>query len=117
MKAITETRLINTNTPIDEHTVNLWFGVMIQIDGFTEENMHDIQLNLEKLGYGSGFDLSPGNLKYVQDAIIDANRKGYYDDVAIWEHKLFRPQPILCDGDGPLYKLRQWYAQFYQDRV
>ncbi len=116
MKAITDTRLINTNTPIDENTVHLWFGVMIQVSGFTEESMKEVQQKLENLGYGSGFDLSPENLAYVQDAIIDANQKGYYDDVAIWENKLYRPDAILCDGDGPLHKLRQWYAQFYQDR-
>jgi len=22
----------------------------------------------------------------------------------------------LCDGDGPLHKLREWYNQFYLDR-
>jgi 3-ketosteroid 9alpha-monooxygenase subunit A len=23
---------------------------------------------------------------------------------------------LLCDGDGPLHKLREWYDQFYVDR-
>ncbi|MNF09405.1 3-ketosteroid-9-alpha-monooxygenase oxygenase subunit [compost metagenome] len=23
--------------------------------------------------------------------------------------------PLLCDGDGPVYQLRKWYEQFYID--
>jgi 3-ketosteroid 9alpha-monooxygenase subunit A len=35
--------------------------------------------------------------------------------VAIWENKCFRQVPVLCDGDGPIMKLREWYAGFYDD--
>jgi 3-ketosteroid 9alpha-monooxygenase subunit A len=35
-------------------------------------------------------------------------------DVVIWRDKIYRPEPILCDGDGPITKLRRWYDQFYQ---
>jgi 3-ketosteroid 9alpha-monooxygenase subunit A len=38
---------------------------------------------------------------------------GFHQDIAIWENKLFREVPVLCDGDGPIMKLRKWYAQFY----
>lgn len=34
-------------------------------------------------------------------------------DVEIWKDKIYRPDPILCDGDGPINKLRRWYEQFY----
>ena len=34
-------------------------------------------------------------------------------DVAIWQDKIYRADPILCDGDGPINKLRRWYEQFY----
>ncbi|MFK8020449.1 MAG: Rieske 2Fe-2S domain-containing protein [Pseudomonadales bacterium] len=37
-------------------------------------------------------------------------------DVEVWETKLYRPNPILCDGDGPITKLRQWYDRFYLPR-
>ena len=36
-------------------------------------------------------------------------------DMVIWENKLYRPDPILCDGDGPIAKYRQWFSQFYDD--
>ena len=34
-------------------------------------------------------------------------------DVEIWKDKVYREEPILCDGDGPINKLRRWYEQFY----
>lgn len=34
-------------------------------------------------------------------------------DVEIWKDKVYRENPILCDGDGPINKLRRWYEQFY----
>ena len=34
-------------------------------------------------------------------------------DVEIWKDKIYREDPILCDGDGPINKLRRWYEQFY----
>ena len=44
-----------------------------------------------------------------------ANLKaGFEDDIQIWENKLFREQPVLCDGDGPINQLRRWYRQFYK---
>jgi 3-ketosteroid 9alpha-monooxygenase subunit A len=115
MTSMAETRLVNTNTPIDEHSVHLWFGVMIQIAEFSDEDIQRINASLESVGLLGAFELTPDNLLLVQDAIIQATQKGYYDDVAIWEHKLFRPNPVLCDGDGPLNKLRKWYSQFYTD--
>jgi len=37
-------------------------------------------------------------------------------DIEIWKDKVYREQPILCDGDGPINKLRRWYEQFYLPR-
>jgi hypothetical protein len=31
----------------------------------------------------------------------------------IWEHKIFQPNPILCDGDSPIAQFRRWFSQFY----
>lgn len=117
MRTIVESRLVNTNTPIDENTIHLWFGVMIQASNFTEEDLALINASLETVGMGGAFDLTPDNMGMIQEAIIAATQQGYYEDVAIWEHKLFREDPILCDGDGPLNKLRKWYSQFYTDTV
>lgn len=37
----------------------------------------------------------------------------FAQDVEIWKDKVYRSEPILCDGDGPINKLRKWYEQFY----
>lgn len=34
-------------------------------------------------------------------------------DIPIWENKIYRQDPILCDGDGPIKKYRKWFSQFY----
>ncbi len=34
-------------------------------------------------------------------------------DVEIWKDKVYRDNPILCDGDGPINKFRRWYEQFF----
>ena len=34
-------------------------------------------------------------------------------DIPIWEHKIYRAVPLLCDGDGPIGRFRIWARQFY----
>ena len=34
-------------------------------------------------------------------------------DMPIWENKVYKPDPILCDGDGPVHLFRKWFSQFY----
>jgi hypothetical protein len=36
-------------------------------------------------------------------------------DIPIWESKIYRPSPLLCDGDGPIARYRRWARQFYSD--
>jgi len=36
-------------------------------------------------------------------------------DQPIWEAKIYRDKPYLCDGDGPFIKFRRWAKQFYDD--
>jgi len=33
-------------------------------------------------------------------------------DVRIWERKIHRERPVLVREDGPVHRLRKWYAQF-----
>ena len=35
-------------------------------------------------------------------------------DIPIWNHKIYREQPMLVKGDGPVLAYRQQYARFYQ---
>ena len=42
----------------------------------------------------------------------EVNRQ-FTDDQRIWESKIYVDSPQLCDGDGPIAKLRGWAQQFY----
>jgi 3-ketosteroid 9alpha-monooxygenase subunit A len=46
-------------------------------------------------------------------SILAAMSEGVLDDIPIWEEKAYQPNPILCDGDGPIAKNRKWFEQFY----
>lgn len=35
-------------------------------------------------------------------------------DIPIWENKIYKVSPALCDGDGPIAKYRKWFQQFYE---
>lgn len=115
MKGMFESRLVNANTPIDANTVHLWFGVMLKREPITPETKIMLELMLAKHEVEVGAEISDEHLEAVQLAYVEATRRGFDEDVAIWEHKLYRPDPVLCDGDGPLAKLRKWYSQFYTD--
>ena len=34
-------------------------------------------------------------------------------DFIVWNNKKYRPNPLLCDGDGPILRYREWFKQFY----
>jgi len=77
------------HTPIDENTLELRMGVMLKVVGSREKTLS------------------------YQKRYLDNLKLGFEDDIKIWENKLFRDPPVLCDGDGPIGKLRKWYRQFY----
>ncbi len=41
--------------------------------------------------------------------------RAFEEDIPIFEHKAYRSQPILCEGDGPIVQIRHWTRQFYSD--
>ncbi len=88
-----ESRLLVANIPVNENAFELRFGLL--------------------------FKRIPGVPRDLCDYIIqrhaDSTTQGFMDDVAIWHNKIRVDNPVLCDGDGPIYKLRQWYQQFFMD--
>src|SRR5690606_29314858 len=101
--------------PIDENHLHLFFGIMIRRrEALSEEEWGTLRQRQEMMDLPGDIQLDPSNLEAIYQAYVETTRQGYYDDVAIWEHKLYRPDPVFCDGDGPIAKLRRWYGQFYQ---
>ena len=39
--------------------------------------------------------------------------EGVKSDIPIWRDKIYRENPVLCDGDGPIAIHRKWSSQFY----
>ena len=85
--------LVNTHVPVDHSAIKLSFGVMISDQG------------------------DPELTKQIGTLWIDEVSNGYFQDVAIWEHKQWRDKPMLCDGDGPIRAVRKWHSQFTSEGV
>lgn len=88
-----ESILLNTHVPITPDSFELRFGVIVKkIPGTTQEQCDQ-----------------------MIKAYVDLTCKAFGEDVAIWHNKKRIDNPLLCEGDGPLYQLREWYDQFYVD--
>ncbi len=90
MEGVLENRLINCHTPIDENHLHLRFAVSLRM-------------------------AEPARAERFAARYVENLRSGFAEDIAIWENKLYRDVPVLCDGDGPVGRLRKWYQQFYTD--
>ena len=56
---------------------------------------------------------TPARFSPLVDGLIAEIVRQVEQDIPIWENKVFRERPILCDGDGPIAKYRRWFSQFY----
>ncbi|MNN17805.1 3-ketosteroid-9-alpha-monooxygenase oxygenase subunit [compost metagenome] len=56
------------------------------------------------------------NREMAKDYVM-RNRESFYQDVDIWAHKIRVNNPVLAEGDGPVYQLREWYEQFFMDEA
>lgn len=84
---------LNSHRPVDLNSFDLCFGVaMKKIKGLSDEE----------------------NKAFVQ-AYVTASQASFDQDIKIWYNKTRVDNPVLCDGDGPINMLRQWYQQFYVD--
>jgi 3-ketosteroid 9alpha-monooxygenase subunit A len=90
MKGVLENYMLVAHTPIDHGQLDLRMGVMLKIVGDRSRTEGYVGLYMKNL------------------------KAGFEDDIQIWENKLYREQPVLCDGDGPITQLRRWYSQFYR---
>ncbi|MGQ7957770.1 Rieske 2Fe-2S domain-containing protein [Pseudomonas sp. SP16.1] len=85
--------LLNCHVPIDQHSFTLRYGVLVKkIAGLDEQQN-----------------------RAMAQAYVEQARAAFYEDVRIWHSKTRVDNPLLCDGDGPVYQLRRWYEQFYTD--
>lgn len=60
--------------------------------------------------------VEPGSVEEQAIAAAIASttgQAGVEGDIPIWNKKIHRVQPLLCDGDGPILRFRKYFEQFY----
>ena len=86
---IVETLLVSSVTPIDGQYVDVRFSFMVK--------------KMDSEGATSG----------VSRAFIKEIERQLGQDIPIWENKVMKMRPVLCDGDGPVGIFRRLAKQFY----
>ena len=76
-------------TPIDATTTQIRFSILTR-----ERDRSDPEI-------------APALERYIAD-----NIRTFEQDFPIWENKIYRERPMLCEGDGPIHEFRDWAAQF-----
>jgi len=89
MSGIFENYMLVAHTPINNGELDLRLGVSLKLAGDRKKMDALVEIYMNNL------------------------KSGFEDDLRIWENKLYREMPVLCDGDGPITQLRRWYRQFY----
>jgi 3-ketosteroid 9alpha-monooxygenase subunit A len=88
MNGLMQNYMIVAHTPVDVGNLELRMGVMLK-------------------------NHPRGDMQKIAGLYMANLKSGFEDDIRIWENKLYREVPVLCDGDGPIAQLRRWYRQFY----
>jgi 3-ketosteroid 9alpha-monooxygenase subunit A len=86
-------RLLVSHVPVDHETFDLRFGLIVEKFNDFSQDIND----------------------FIMQRYVNGTTEGFMADVEIWHNKTQVDNPVLCDGDGPVHKLRQWYDQFYMD--
>ncbi len=88
-----ESLLLVSHVPTSTESFHLRFGVMVKLfEGMSEEES-----------------------KAMVEEYVHLSQISFGEDVDIWHTKVRVDNPLLCDGDGPVNRLRKWYDQFYVD--
>jgi 3-ketosteroid 9alpha-monooxygenase subunit A len=88
-RGIVDTFLVSSATPLDEERIELRFGFRVR--RLTDE------------------DTTRG----VGKAFVREVARQLEQDIPIWENKIYRDPPLLCEADGPIGAFRRWCKQFY----
>ncbi len=85
-----------TSTPIDEEHTELCFSLRTEIrsDKWPVEKAKRVALGM-------------------RDSAAKDSERQLQADIPIWENKVFRERPLLCDGDNQIMMFRKYVRQFY----
>jgi len=99
-------KMVNEGFGRKQHSIQLVSHVPIDPDHFLLR--HGVMV--EKLS-----ELSDEENQAIADQYVIMTQLSFKQDVEIWHNKIRVDNPLLCDGDGPVNLLRDWYDQFYLD--
>lgn len=88
-EGICDTLLIACITPVEKDRLDVRY--------------YYTQPQAQKKGRGAG----------VARAIIADVNKQLDQDKVVWDRMRFEPNPIICDGDGPIPHFRKFYARYF----
>ncbi len=94
----------------------LGLGVL-RIDGFTTFLSSTTPIDEEHVHVRWLFTAPRANGEAAAAEAAELLGGGVSQDIAIWENKLYRSQPVLTKGERPILEQRQWARQFYTDEV
>jgi phenylpropionate dioxygenase-like ring-hydroxylating dioxygenase large terminal subunit len=60
-------------------------------------------------------DGSPEHQTVMAAIANTCGQSGVEGDIPIWNYKIHRARPLLCDGDGPILRFRRYFEQFYSE--
>jgi hypothetical protein len=89
---IVDTLIVTSVTPIDGEYVDVRFSFMVKKTA--NQRLTD----------------------NVGKAFIAEIERQLSQDIPIWENKIMKMRPVLCDGDGPIGLFRRWAKQFYMSQ-
>lgn len=58
---------------------------------------------------------SPEHAAVMRAVENTCGQSGVEGDIPIWNRKIHRVRPFLCDSDGPILRFRKYFEQFYVD--
>jgi len=85
-----------TSTPIDEEYTELRFSLRTEI-------------RTDKWPADKALKIARG----MRDSAAQDSKRQLEADIPIWENKVFRDKPLLCDGDNQIMMFRKYVRQFY----
>jgi hypothetical protein len=88
-RGIAETLLVASLVPVSEDVLRVRYG-------FTQPKS-------QAEGPGAG----------VAKALIRDVCKQLDQDKVIWDRMKYEKSAIICEGDGPIAKFRDWYSRYY----
>lgn len=90
---LAQSRLLVSHVPVDHQNFDLRFGLIVKKYPEFTQDLND----------------------FIVQKYVNGITESFFEDVRIWKHKTQIDNPVLCAGDGPVNKLRQWHEQFFMN--